>query len=222
MPDRGITVYLLDGTAIAEPYARLLAFCTLEYAYYDALPAGDPQHIEPTDVLATVAVNSYVNTAAKVRGVHAGLAAACDPLLAAIPVDAHLLDFDADLRVLRELLDAAVQVRDVLVAVATKVLHRKRPHFIPMLDSVVLHHYLRESGNAHRRGDLEYGTRAASAALIAATAFREHLRRERRAILRLRESLAQSGFMLSEVRLLEILVWTEVETRSYYRTRPAV
>jgi hypothetical protein len=39
------------------------------------------------------------------------------------------------------LLEAAVQVPWVLVPVACKVLHCKRPRLIPMLDNVVLGHY---------------------------------------------------------------------------------
>jgi hypothetical protein len=55
-----------------------------------------------------------------------------------IPVDADLAIFDLDLSAANRLLTAACAPRGVLLAVATKVLHRKRPGYIPMLDSVIV------------------------------------------------------------------------------------
>jgi hypothetical protein len=57
---------LPSGCTIAEPDARLAAFCSAEYIYYDAIVSPEPNKIEPIDVLVTVAVNSYVDRAAKV------------------------------------------------------------------------------------------------------------------------------------------------------------
>lgn len=210
-------IHLLDGTRVRRPLDRLRRFCAVEYAYYDALPQGDPNHIEPADVLATVAVNSFVNSAAQIRRVHRGLAEACNEFLPRIPRDAHLLTFDPELQQLLALLQRAVQVPGVLVAVATKVLHRKRPAFIPMLDRVILDHYLGASGNARLIGALQDKRRAAASAIVAAEAFRQHLRREQLAIAALRRRLAPAGYALSDVRLLEALVWTELEDRGYYR-----
>jgi hypothetical protein len=45
-------------------------------------------------VLVTVAMNSRVDTAKKVRQVHQGIAMRCEPLLPLIPEDANLLDFE--------------------------------------------------------------------------------------------------------------------------------
>src|SRR5207245_914287 len=97
-------------------------------------------HITPVDVLATAAVNSFVNSAPQVRAVHRAMAAACDPLLAEVPSDADLLDENA-VNAIARLVHAAVQARFVLIPVATKVLHRKRPALIPMLDQVLLDYY---------------------------------------------------------------------------------
>lgn len=88
-------------------------------------------------------MNSFVNNAAKVRRVHRGLAERCDPLLPSIPVEADLASFDSDLALTGGLLDAACQAWGVWIPVATKVLHRKRRRLIPMLDTVVVEHYLK-------------------------------------------------------------------------------
>ncbi len=70
------------------------------------------------------------------------MATNCEPILPSIPQDADLLDLDCLSEPLRELLHAAVQIKGVLIPVATKVLHRKRRSLVPMLDSVVIRHYL--------------------------------------------------------------------------------
>ena len=49
---------------------------TTRYDYYDAAVDNDPNHVSPEDVAITVAANSFVNTAARLRQVHRGLAKA--------------------------------------------------------------------------------------------------------------------------------------------------
>lgn len=72
---------------LGDPIRR---FFSEEWAYYDGIPDTDPDHIVPVDVLATVAVNSFVSTADKVRRVHRALAEVVDPVLVRIPADADL------------------------------------------------------------------------------------------------------------------------------------
>jgi hypothetical protein len=48
-------------------------------------------------------------------------------------------------------------------------------------------------------------------------AFREDLRHAYTRLIALRASLANAGFDLTPVRILEILVWTETESSGYYR-----
>src|SRR6266849_6265336 len=108
---------LASGCRIERPLDRLKWFCEGEYAYYDALPSANPNHIDPLDVLVTVAMNSFVNSAVKVHRVHQGMAANCEPLLATIPEDADLVDLDRWRAPLRELLHAAVQAPSVLIPV---------------------------------------------------------------------------------------------------------
>src|SRR6266702_4606154 len=110
-------VELPSGCAIEHPYERMLSFCEGEYAYYDAIPSADPNRIDPLDVLVTVAVNSFVNSATNVHRVHQGMAASCEPLLGTIPEDADLIDLDRWRAPLRQLLHAAVQAQGVLIPV---------------------------------------------------------------------------------------------------------
>jgi hypothetical protein len=77
-------------------------------------------------------LNSFVNSASLVRTVHLGLAGRFDALPPWIPHEADLLTFDPDLREFERLIDAAIQ--------ATRVLHRKRRGFIPILDNILITH----------------------------------------------------------------------------------
>jgi hypothetical protein len=96
--------------------------------------------------------------------------------------------------------------------VATKVLHRKRPALIPILDNVVLAHYLGRLPPA-----TQDKSRAARVAVDVLAKFRGDLVAVRSEVDLVVTSLAAAGFLLSPVRVLEILLWTEVEERGYYR-----
>jgi hypothetical protein len=212
-----MVVELPSGCAIERPYDRLLAFCHGEYAYYDAIPSAEPNRIDPLDVLVTVAMNSFVNSAVKVHRVHQGMAANCEPILPTIPGAADVIDLDRWSSSLRELLHAAVQAPGVLIPVATKVLHRKRRSLIPMLDSVVLRHYLNVPKYKALIPGLESKTKAADVAMEALRLFRRDLLHSETEIAALREQLGLAGFPLTPVRILELLVWTEIEPVGAYR-----
>ena len=208
---------LLSGCTIDDPVERLRRFCAEEHPYYDAIPSNTPDEISPIDVLATVTVNAFYSAnAAAIRRVHRGLAAACDPLLSVIPEDADLLTFDRSLAAVEALIHAAIQVPGVLIPVATKVLHRKRHHLIPILDNVVLAHYL---GTALQKlpAATQEKRRAAGVAVRVLAQFRDDLKGSYHVIEPMRQRLLQHGYDLSPVRILEILLWTQVEERGYYR-----
>ena len=164
---------LRSGCRLDEPATTAAAMLAEEWPYYDGVPSGDCNRIEPTDVLATVSVNSFITNAVQVRQVHRGLAERCDGLLSHIPRGVSLLD--ADLTAVEELLRSACQAPRVLVPVATKVLHRKRPGLIPMLDNVVLGYYFGALGRPELIGRSQDKARAAAAAMVALAAFRGDL-----------------------------------------------
>lgn len=204
--------------SLADAKSRLLRFCREEYAYYDGIPDAAPACVEPIDVLATVSVNSFVNSAVLVRRVHRGLASRCDVLLAKIPVDADLMSYDGELTEYQRLIHAAVQAPQVLVAVATKVLHRKRRNFVVMIDSVFTKHYAKAMKHPEWIEKSQIKASAAEVAVEVMKAFREDLRFAYTRVIGLRESLANRGYDLTPVRILEILVWVETEPSAYYRT----
>jgi Family of unknown function (DUF6308) len=211
-------VELPSGCIVERPLERMLAFCKGEFAYYDAIPSADPNRIDPLDVLATVAVNAFSNaTASKIYRVHQGLKENCEPVLPAIPQDADLIDLHLWQEPLRELLHAAVQARDVLIPVATKVLHRKRRFLIPMLDNVLLHYYFGTPEQKKLLAASQSKAKAADVGMEALGLFRTDLVAAKSQIEIIRTGLFEQGFPLSPVRILEVLLWTEVEPMGGYR-----
>jgi hypothetical protein len=115
------------------------------------------------------------------------------------------------------LLTAAVSIPQVLVPVATKVLHRKRRSLIPMLDQVVLDYYLDALGRPDLRSSTQDKQRAAPTAMLVVDALREDLRAAASDLDDLRRILANEGFALTSLRILDILLWSQVEPQGYYR-----
>ena len=154
-----------SGIHITDAGDRLERFLAKEWRYYDGMPDPDPDHLTMIDILAPVMVNAYIGSGAnRIAEIEAGLRATVEPLLASIPADADLRATDVDLAPVRAILAAAITVRGVLAPVATKVLHRKRRSLIPILDNVVLAHYLTTDGPARLPGRTQDKARAAGAA----------------------------------------------------------
>src|SRR6266568_475094 len=149
------------------------------------------------------------------------MAARCEPL-ATIPEDADLVDLDRWRAPLRELLHAAVQAPWVLIPVATKVLHRKRRFLVPMLDTVVIRHYLSAPEYKAFLPGTENKAKAADVAMEGVRLFHRDLLEARTEIETLQEDLAGAGFSLRPVRILELLVWTQTEPAGGYRASPQV
>jgi hypothetical protein len=208
---------LPTGCIVERPLDRLHAFCLNEYAFYDAIDDPDPGDITPIDVAITIAVNSFVNTASRLRLVQTGLAQACNKLLVQVPVDARLQD-PTGVSAATDLLRAAVTVPWVLLPVATKVLHRKRRGLVPMLDQVVLDYYLEATENTGLRSSTQDKKRAAGTATLVLQHLRDDLVATEAELTMLCDATTAAGFALGPLRALDILLWTEVEPQGYDRT----
>ena len=160
-------------------------------------------------------MNARIGRASELRRIHRGVAERCDRLLAAIPQDADILEWD--IQVVAEIVHEAAQVDGVAIAVATKILHRKRPHLIPMLDSVLVKHYLQlpQERELPLRLYDKGGMGEVAADLLEAT--RVDVTEARVELDALRDELASEGFRVTRVRILDALLWTEYEARGYYR-----
>ena len=101
---------------------------------------------------------------------------------------------------LRQLFDAFAGIRGVGLSKTTKALHRKRPALIPMLDSVVQKYLADDDPGAQA----PFGERAH--ALV--RGYKSDLDRNRVALSTLRREIGRDR-ELSEVRILDLLIWAD-------------
>ena len=98
------------------------------------------------------------------------------------------------------LFDAFAGIRGVGLSEVTKALHRKRPALIPMLDSVVQKYLADDDPGAQA----PFGERA----LALVRGYKIDVDRNRTALSTLRRRLGP-GRELSEVRILDLLIWAD-------------
>ena len=102
---------------------------------------------------------------------------------------------------LRHLFDSFADIRGIGFSKMTKALHPKRPALIPMLDSVV-QRYL---GDDDPGPQAPFGERA----LELVRGYKHDLDRNQAAVRAVRRELARRGHDLTEVRILDLLIWSE-------------
>jgi len=103
---------------------------------------------------------------------------------------------------LTRLFDAFSDIRGVGFSKMTKALHRKRPALIPMLDSVV-QEYLTTDDPATSSPE-SFGARA----IALVRSYKRDLDRNRSALDELKRELATRDYPLTEVRILDLLIWS--------------
>lgn len=183
-------------SALASPAESLLADYfdpqgNFAGATFDLFGANDPGRVGPDDLLAVTMLDVSVRPLALRRLLDGEDGGRLAEILSALPVDVDLWDADAGV------LAAVDQADDLLRAlpgvhgvVASKLLSRKRPRLVPVIDSVVL----RQLG---RRGDAFKSTRKALAVWLRDEPVRERLEA-------LSSPLPEG---VSPLRVLDVVLW---------------
>lgn len=198
---------MLAGHHLAEALDHVRRFCGLSWSggppevwafrYYDLIRT-DPDRMDPVDVLAASAI-------------HPGLSRddlawfdtnrpALDDWLAGVGVDVQLADAN---EAARESLVALAGFGGVTLTLLSKVLHRKRPHLVPLVDRHVVDRYRPVTGE---RRPLE-----AWPGLIEALAVDLERNAESLAAIRsvLRDELEVD---VSALRVCDIAIWMEARS----------
>jgi hypothetical protein len=102
---------------------------------------------------------------------------------------------------LKQLFDAFAGIRGVGLSKTSKALHRKRPALIPMLDSVVQKYLVDDDPGKQAK----FGERA----LALVRGYKRDIDRNRAALHTLRCELARRGYVLTEVRIIDLLIWAD-------------
>jgi hypothetical protein len=101
---------------------------------------------------------------------------------------------------LTQLFDAFADIRGVGFSKMTKALHPKRPALVPMLDSIV-QAYLQDDDLG---AQASFGERAV--ALV--RGYKRDLDHNAEAVRAVRQEITTRGHELTEVRILDLLIWS--------------
>jgi hypothetical protein len=192
------TVVLRGGVTVEDPLTIVLGF--LEAWRLDVGEGSPPRSFAEIDLRLANRAGARIS---------AGEIAAVlerrrkiERALRAIAFDASLLGSGDTVPwlALRQLFDAFAGIRGVGLSKATKSLHQKRPALIPMLDSVVQKYLADDDPGVQAT----FGERA----LALVRGYKSDLDRNRAALSTLRRELGR-GRELSEVRILDLLIWAD-------------
>lgn len=187
-------IALRGGRELEEPLVTVLAFLAA-YPGYDS-QASAVNVFDERDLL--LANRGGARISAAEQAAILGRRSQIERAFRRIGRDASLMDASIPWSALTRLFDGFGGIRGVGFSKMTKALHRKRPALIPILDSVV-QAYLAIDDSPDSFA--EHGT-----ALV--RSYERDLDRNRSVLLSIRRELSSRGHELTEVRILDILIWS--------------
>jgi hypothetical protein len=193
-----VPVVLRDGSEIENPVAVVLG--CLEAGWVDLGVPDRPAAFEERDLRSANRGGARIS-AAEIAAI-LERRRAIERALRAIAPEASLALAAASVpwEPMQQLFESFAEIKGVGLAKATKALHPKRPALIPMLDSVV-QRYLAEDDPGAKA---PFGDRAV--ALV--RGYEGELDRNRAALGAVRRELARRGHRITEVRALDLLIWS--------------
>jgi Family of unknown function (DUF6308) len=195
------TIILRGGVEVQNPVELALEFLAA-YSSYEAYDSSGPASFDASDLRLANRGGARIS-AAEIAAI-LERRAEIERALRKIHPDASLADARSSIPwiALTRLFDAFADIRGIGFSKMTKALHRKRPALIPMLDSVV-QAYL-AADDPRRRSPGSFGERAT--ALV--RSYKRDLDRNRSALHEIQLELASRTYRLTEVRILDVLIWS--------------
>lgn len=192
-------VALRNGVEIQNPLEVALAFLQGSSSY-DSFDSAGTSSFDEADLRAANRGGARIS-AAQIAAI-LDRRAAIERELRRIPRDALLSSTSIPWSALTRLFDAFADIRGVGFSKMTKTLHKKRPALIPMLDSVVQAYLTSVDSEVSQSGT--FGERAT--ALV--RSYKRDLDRNRSPLRHVQQELAARDHRLTEVRLLDLLIWS--------------
>jgi Family of unknown function (DUF6308) len=193
-------VVLRSGLEVESPLELALEFL-IAYSRYEAGDAGGYTSFDESDLRLANRGGARISA-----GQIAAILERRDDIeraLRKVHPDASLADETKSIPwiPLTQLFDAFADIRGVGYSKTTKALHRKRSALIPMLDSVV-QDYLTSDDRGMPSGS--FGEHA----IELVRRYKEDLDRNRSALREIQRELAGRNYRLTEVRILDLLIWS--------------
>jgi hypothetical protein len=189
-------IALRNGLEVDDPLGIVLDFVTVP-SRYDA-GASPPASFREQDLRLANRGGARIS-AAEIATI-LERRRAIERALRLIPPDASLAARSVPWPSLRALFDGFADVKGVGFAKATKTLHPKRRALVPILDSVV-QVYLADDDPGKTA---PFGERA----IALVRGYKRDVDRNRAGLRTLRRELTRRGHALSEVRILDVLIWS--------------
>ena len=187
-------VALRHGVEIEDPLAVALAFVEA-YSTYDSYDPSRPDSFDERDL--RLANRGGARISATQIAAILERSTEIEAALRTIDRHASLVSRSIPWAPLTRLFDAFAGIRGVGFSKMTKAIHPKRPALVPILDSFV-------QAYLEALEPESFGERAT--ALV--RSYKEDLDRNRSALRELRRELESRGYRLTEVRILDVLIWS--------------
>jgi hypothetical protein len=193
-----LTVVLRNNVRIEDPVKVVLGF--LEAWRFDVSDSSRPASFDESDLRLANRAGARIS-AAEIAAI-LERRRAIERALRGIALDASLAAGQTAVPwpMLTQLFDAFADIRGVGFSKMTKALHPKRPALIPMLDSVV-QAYLQDD-------DLDTQASFSERALALVRGYERDLDHNSAAMRAVRQEIATRGYVLTEVRILDLLIWS--------------
>jgi hypothetical protein len=195
------TIFLRGGVEVGNPLEVALEFLAA-YSSYEACDSSETASFDESDLRQANRGGARIS-AAEIAAI-LERRAEVERALRKIHPDASLADTTRSIPwiPLTRLFDGFADIRGVGFSKMTKALHRKRPALIPMLDSVVQAYLTSDDPETGSSGS--FGERAT--ALV--RSYKQDLDRNRSVLHEIQEELASREYRLTEVRILDLLIWS--------------
>jgi hypothetical protein len=195
------TIILRGGVEVENPFEVALEFLAA-YSGYEASDASGPASFDERDLRlanrggARISATEIAAILERRGEIERGLRE--------IHSEASLAEAASSIPwiPLTRLFDAFRDIRGIGFSKMTKALHGKRPALIPMLDSVVQAYLIGDSPGTGPAGT--FGERAT--ALV--RSYKEDMDRNRSVLEEVQRELASREYQLTEVRILDLLIWS--------------
>jgi Family of unknown function (DUF6308) len=195
------TIILRGGVDIENPLEVALEFLAA-YSRYEACDSSGPASFDESDLRLANRAGARIS-AAEIAAI-LERRGEIERALRTIHPDASLAEATSSVPwiPLTRLFDGFGEIRGIGFSKMTKALYRKRPALIPMLDSVVQAYLTRDDPGTGSSGS--FGERAS--ALVGS--FKRDLDRNRSVLHEIQRELASREHRLTEVRILDLLIWS--------------
>jgi len=198
------TIILRHGVELEDPLELALAFLEA-YSSFEGYDSSGPASFDESDLrlanrggarISGVEIASILERRGEI-----------ERALRRLAREASLADATRSIPwiPLTRLFDAFADIRGVGFSKMTKALHPKRPTLIPMLDSVVQAYLASDDPGTASSGS--FGERAT----LLVRSYKRDLDRNRSALRELQRDLASRGYLLTEVRILDLLIWSAAD-----------